>query len=367
MFCHEDSQAVSRVVDFFMTYNELKDSVAIPLVILWKGLKMEHISTVLPLFKPEYLGHARNILYIENIQQYSLFKQMLSNDIYEDRKVYGTVAFSEDFVLSIPENESKEIIDGILNHYEELLKMHINDPAVKFKEYNEALFSTFKSVIGEEGRIAEIMYRHLCEKKGIRFFGILDCFRKYLDTEHFLKFLDSKLFSEYESPTDENFKNFTGTDKGGYPVCDEKVRQHYELLRRQMVCHYLYEEGWSTFSSVQRRAVMRFASVSGDEILIGQVYQVLASRFPIDARSLEDKLADCMLSSGDIIWEYVSLFTLRNRKKFLDQYELYVSKYIQEVFTKYRNQDESWLKEFESVPAIFRCRLGRDLRSIVDW
>jgi hypothetical protein len=237
--CQEDELAVSRVVDFFLSYKTvLMESYANPLTLIWDNIQQEHIHVVSPLFRVEHFYGMRSRLTIRNDFQYALFDQMITSNIENDREVFGTIAFSQEFVSSLPKDNQEQIIDRIVNHFHDLLDMHINEQFLSLENYHDALYSSFERVIGEKERISELIYKSLGKCNGERFFKILMFFGRYLDSAHFLKLLNTNVFTNYEISSQINYGD---CEEDHYDSRRRWDRNYYDEMRREVCLNFFIQ------------------------------------------------------------------------------------------------------------------------------
>jgi hypothetical protein len=358
-FCrHDSSAALLRVVEFFLSYRTLLLTCVNPLSIIWEHLEMEqHTVIVSPLFQARYLPSDSSLLTVTNSQQFRLFNQMISNVTYSDKIVFDAVSFSYDFVFSLPEKDKKSLIGRIIKHFRRLLEMHIFDPHVQPNKYKDALFETFQNVIITGKKvISRLIYNELRKCSGVRFFPILVFFGRFIDRETFVKMLeDTDLFLKFEVK-DYSYDNYVTIDERFLEKTDRKV---YDKSRKEAFNYFYSDVFERQFTYEQRRSVMRFASNCGDIGLFAGVYEHMALSYPMEARYyVEDKLVDCMMGrvDGKIEWKCVCHFGLRNRKKFFDQYEGFVKRYLEGVFNSLKHGgNKGILKEVENITALHRC------------
>jgi hypothetical protein len=362
--CDNDENAVFRVVEYYCADKKILWSFAHPLSIIWYGLGVNDVPIVSTLFKSlPHWGKAR-LLEVTNSQQLLLFYEILKYPIQEDTNIFDVSLFPADFVEGFAEVENDRVQTSLVNHVKYLLENHIKNPTFRLGKSNDALLQSCRNGLTEEKKsnISFKIFTDLGGFIGPRYLKIVQFFARFITNDDFVKFLGSNVFSGPLDMSKFDFDFDAYEDVFERPV--NREQKIYDELRSECFFSFFGDVD-RKFTVDQRKAMMKFAVICGDSSIIIRFYELMALRYPLEARYMEDNLATCMIRNDWTIWKCVCHFTLKNRKKFFELSRSFVSRYITELGCP---EDYYVIDQGASISALHRlCPRGGDSDLEVSW
>jgi hypothetical protein len=351
--CENDENAVVRVVEYYFANKKIVWSFAHPLSIIWYGLGENDVPVVSPLFRSLPRWDKTRLLEVTNRQQLLLFYEILKYPIHEDANIFDVCFFPADFVLA--EVDDVRAQTSLINHVHYLLENLIKSPNFRLGKRNDALLQSCRNVLTEaqKSNISHKILTDLGNFIGPRYLKIVQVLACFITNDNFVKFLGSNVFSGRIDMSKFDFDFDAFEDHSDQPV--NREQKNYDELRCE--CFFgFFGDVDRKFTADQRKAMMKFAIKCSDASIIIRFYELMALRYPLEARYMEDNLATCMQRNNWTIWKCVCHFTLKNRKKFFELSRSFVSRYISELGCP---EDYDFIDEGASISALHRlCPRG---------